>query len=52
MLVSVPMPASERLLCVAEYGRRGRTQLRDWAPILWQEAATMVRSLTAGGRLR
>lgn len=52
MLVSVPMPPTERLLCVAEYGRRGRTRIREWAPILLQEAATMVRGLSVGARLR
>jgi glycosyltransferase involved in cell wall biosynthesis len=52
MLLSVPMPARERALCLAEYGRRSRSQLREWAPILWHEALTTARSATAGYRYR
>jgi glycosyltransferase involved in cell wall biosynthesis len=52
MVTSQPMPASERLLCLAECGRRSHNQLREWAPILWREAATAVRSVTAVTRVR
>jgi glycosyltransferase involved in cell wall biosynthesis len=50
MLVSVPMPAAERLRCLAEYGRRGRAQLHEWAPLMWQEATASVRAMAAGPR--
>jgi glycosyltransferase involved in cell wall biosynthesis len=52
MLVSVPMPPTERVLCLAEYGRRARSQLRAWAPIMRREAAASVRTLAAGRLMR
>lgn len=47
MLLTVPMPPAERLRCLGEYGRRGRAQLREWAPIMGREATASLRTLVA-----
>jgi glycosyltransferase involved in cell wall biosynthesis len=52
MLMTMPMPPLERARCLAECGRRGRMQLREWAPLLWREAAATVRSVAVGPRRR
>lgn len=42
MLMTTPLGARERLLCLAEYGRRGRPLLRIWAPMLGRESMAII----------
>jgi glycosyltransferase involved in cell wall biosynthesis len=50
MLFRVPMSNWERLLCVAEFGRRGTQKYQLWLPILTQELYDVIGQAVKTGR--